>query len=99
MIVARVIGTVVCTQKDSKLEGVKFQICMPISMTDLKADGKPLVAVDTVGAGAGELVLICSGSSARQTSRTTNTPTDASIMGIIDTLELDSTITYRKGET
>ncbi len=97
MIVARVIGTLVCTQKDAKLNGAKFQICLPVSMTTLQPDGKPLVAIDTVGAGEGELVLLVSGSSARQTSKTVNTPTDAAIMAIIDTLEVDGAITFHKG--
>ncbi|MHB2018203.1 MAG: EutN/CcmL family microcompartment protein [Candidatus Xenobia bacterium] len=97
MVVARVIGTVVCTQKDARLNGTRFQICMPVSMTDLKPDGKPVVAVDTVGAGVGELVLIVAGSSARQTSTTQSTPTDAAIMGIIDELEVDGSVTFRKG--
>ncbi|HEY4001493.1 MAG TPA: EutN/CcmL family microcompartment protein, partial [Candidatus Xenobia bacterium] len=79
MIIARVIGTLVSTQKDAKLTGAKFQICMPVSATTQQPDGKPLVAIDSVGAGVGELVLICAGSSARQTSKTNNTPTDATI--------------------
>lgn len=98
MLICRVIGTVVCTQKDPRMEGVKFQVVQPVGMGDLAAEGKPLVAVDTVGAGVGELVMVCAGSSARQTSRTTNTPTDASIMGIVDTIEVESRITYRKDE-
>ena len=97
MIVGRVIGTVVCTQKDQRMEGVKLHVVQPVSMSDLSPDGKPLVAVDTVGAGLGELVMVCAGSSARQTSRTVNTPTDASIMGILDTIELQGKVTYHKG--
>ncbi len=98
MLVGRVIGTVVCTQKDPRMEGTKLQIVQPVSITSLETDGKPLVAVDTVGAGMGELVMVCAGSSARQTSRTVNTPTDASIMGIIDNLEVEGKLIYRKDE-
>lgn len=98
MIVGRVIGTVVCTQKDHRMEGSKLLVVQPISLTDLAVEGKPLVAVDTVGAGLGELVMVCAGSSARQTSRTVNTPTDASIMGILDNIEVQGTVIYRKDQ-
>lgn len=96
MIVARVIGTVVCTAKDHRMEGTKLLVVQPVSLIDLAIEGKPLVAVDTVGAGIGEIVMICSGSSARQTSRTVNTPTDASIMGILDSIELQGAVVYSK---
>jgi microcompartment protein CcmK/EutM len=95
MILARVIGTVVCTQKDPKLEGVKLQMVQPVDV-HARPDGKPLVAVDTVGAGQGEIVLVVSGSSARQTVRTQNTPVDAVIMAIVDTVDLEGKITYEK---
>jgi microcompartment protein CcmK/EutM len=97
MIVARVIGTVVCTQKDPRLGGVKLQVVEPISMTTQKSDGKPLVAIDTVGAGLGEVVLVVSGSSARQTATTVNTPVDAVIMGIVDSIDLDGQRVFEKG--
>lgn len=96
MIVGRVIGTVVSTQKDPRMEGVKLQVVQPFSIADMKPDGKPLVAVDTVGAGLGEIVMVCAGSSARQTSRTNNTPTDASIMAIIDTIDVQDNVVYSK---
>jgi microcompartment protein CcmK/EutM len=96
LIVGRVIGTVVCTQKDHRMEGTKLLVVQPVSLADLSNEGKPLVAVDTVGSGVGELVMVCSGSSARQTSRTTNTPTDASIMGILDSIELQGRLVYHK---
>lgn len=96
MIACRVVGTVVCTRKDEKLVGSKLQIVEPISLADQSADGKPLVAVDTVGAGEGEIVLVVSGSSARQTSRTQNTPVDAVIMAIVDSIEMNGKLVYRK---
>ncbi len=96
MMLGRVVGTVVCTQKSERLEGVKLQLVLPISLHDLKPDGKPVVAVDTVGAGQGEVVLVVSGSSARQTDVTTNTPTDAVIMAIVDSLDLEGRRIYSK---
>ncbi|MDI7247023.1 MAG: EutN/CcmL family microcompartment protein [Bacillota bacterium] len=96
MIACRVVGTVVCTRKDEKLVGSKLQIVEPISLVDQSPDGKPLVAIDTVGAGEGEIVLVVSGSSARQTSRTQNTPVDAVIMAIVDSIEMSGKLVYRK---
>ena len=97
MIVARVIGTVVCTQKDARLGGHTLQVVEPVAMATQKNDGKPLVAIDTVGAGLGEIVLVVSGSSARQTDATTGTPVDAVIMGIVDSIDLDGQRVFEKG--
>lgn len=96
MIIGRVLGNVVCTQKNNRLDGVKFLIVQPIDLTTLKLEGKTLVAIDTVGAGEGEIVMLVSGSSARQTEKTNNTPTDASIIAILDTIEIDGKTTFRK---
>lgn len=96
MILAKVIGTVVCTQKDSRLEGSKLQVVEPFGIATQKPDGKPLVAIDTVGAGMGEFVLVVSGSSARQTNATTNTPVDAVIMAIVDSIDLDGKTVFQK---
>lgn len=96
MVLARVIGTIVATRKDEKLVGQKLQIVQPINLDTHAPDGKPLVAVDAVGAGEGEVVLICSGSSARQTARTQNTPVDAVIMAIVDSLEVGGKTLYVK---
>jgi microcompartment protein CcmK/EutM len=95
--VAKVIGTVVCTQKDPRLSGATLQVVEPISLTTHKPEGKPLVAIDTVGAGLGEVVLIVSGSSARQTEATQGTPVDAVIMGIVDSIDLDGQRVFEKG--
>ena len=86
MILARVIGTVWATRKDEKMNGLKLQIVRPV---DLKYNDKEgfLVAVDAVGAGVGEIVLIVQGSSARQTKITENKPVDATIMAIVDKLD------------
>ncbi|MEW6277738.1 MAG: EutN/CcmL family microcompartment protein [Candidatus Eremiobacterota bacterium] len=98
MILGRVMGTVVCTQKDPRLEGVKFHVVLPLNVLSLEPDGKPVVAIDTVGAGQGEVVLVVAGSSARQTNLTQNTPTDAVIMAIVDTVDLDGGRVYTKNE-
>ena len=95
MLIARVVGTTVSTVKDEKLTGRKLLI---VRQTDENGDplGKPFVAVDTVDAGIGDLVLTCAGSSARQTNITKDTPVDAVIMAVVDSLELDGHIVFRK---
>ncbi len=95
MLIARVIGTTVSTIKDEKLVSRKLLI---VCQTDERGEliGKPFVAVDTIGAGNGELVLTSAGSSARQTAITKDTPVDAVIMAIIDSLEVDGKVVFRK---
>lgn len=97
MILAKVIGTVVCTQKDSRLLGAALQVVEPLSIATQAVDGKAIVAIDTVGAGLGEIVLVVTGSSARQTDATVGTPVDAVIMGIVDTINLDGQVVFQKG--
>lgn len=97
MMLARVIGTVVSTQKDPSLEGLRFMLCKPIN-PDGEACGAPVVAVDTVGAGVDEVVLYATGSSARQTVQTNNRPCDAVIMAIVDTWEVGGDTKYQKGK-
>ena len=96
--IGKIIGTVVSTMKDEKLVGFKFQI---VKYTDV--DGKPtsgfVVAVDSVGAGIGELVLVATGSSARQTEMTEGKPVDAIIMAIIDIVEINGKKRYVKLES
>lgn len=92
---ARVIGNVVCTRKDDKLVGTKLLIVQPVSL-DGSAKGNQIVAVDAVGSGEGELVLIVSGSSARQTKRTEGNPVDATIMAIVDYIEKDGKVVFKK---
>jgi microcompartment protein CcmK/EutM len=95
MLIARVVGTTVSTVKDEKLVGRKLLI---VRQTDEGGVpfGKPYVAVDTVDAGIGELVLTAAGSSARQTAVTKDTPVDAVIMAVIDSLEVDGRVVFRK---
>ena len=95
MLIGQVAGTVVSTRKDEKLEGLKFQV---VKVVDL--DGKPtgayVVAIDSVGAGPGEVVLYATGSSARQTNQTKDKPVDAVIMAIVDSIEINGTTRYLK---
>ncbi len=95
MLIARVIGTTVSTIKDEKLTGRKLLIVRPTDETGAPA-GKPYVAVDTVDSGVGDLVLTAAGSSARQTNITKDTPVDAVIMAVIDSLEVDGKVVFRK---
>ncbi|KAB2907761.1 MAG: EutN/CcmL family microcompartment protein [Ignavibacteriales bacterium] len=86
MIIGKVIGTVWSTKKDENLVGAKFLIVRELDL-ELKEKTNFVVAVDSVGAGEGEVVLVASGSSARQTNITKNKPVDAVIMAIIDKLD------------
>jgi len=97
MYAAKVIGTVVCTRKDEKLNGRKFQVVQPVNLITLQNEGKAAVAIDSVGAGINEIVLVVGGSSARQTEVTNNTPTDATIMAIIDLIDVDGRKVFDKG--
>lgn len=97
MILGRVIGTVVSTCKDEKLIGKKLLIVQPLQIRDLKQKGDPVVAVDTVGAGESEVVLMVAGSSARQTDKTDKIPVDAAIMAIVDSVELAGKLVFSKG--
>ena len=97
MILARVVGTVVSTQKDSKMDALRFMLVQPVDM-NAKPTGVAVVAVDAVGSGPGEYVLFASGSSARQTTVTDQKPCDAVIMAIVDNWEVDGTVKYKKGQ-
>ncbi len=95
MLIARVIGTTVSTVKDEKLTGRKLLIVRQTDETGSPV-GKPYVAIDTVDAGIGDLVLTAAGSSARQTAVTKDTPVDAVIMAVIDSLEVEGKVVFRK---
>ena len=86
MKLARVVGTVVSTQKDPKLEGLRFFLLQDLGR-DLTPKDSIVVAADSVGCGVGEIVLYASGSSARQTDVTDNRPCDATVMAIIDAID------------
>lgn len=96
MYAAKVIGTVVCTRKDEKINGLKMQVVQPINLLTLQEEGKPAVAIDVVGAGLSEVVLIVGGSSARQTAVTANMPVDATIMAIIDSIDIGGNKVFDK---
>lgn len=87
MILGKVIGTVWSTRKDENLVGAKFLIVRHLNL-DYSPKDSTLIAVDSVGAGVGEVVLVAQGSSARQTTFTKNKPIDAVIMAIVDKLDI-----------
>lgn len=97
MLIGRVVGEVVSTQKEATLEGLKLLV---VQNTDSSGQSKGglVVAVDSVGAGVGEVVLYASGSSARQTSVTKDRPVDAVIMAIIDSVSQNGQETYSKSK-
>jgi microcompartment protein CcmK/EutM len=95
MNLGKVVGTVVATQKEASMEGLKF-LLVKIVDSEGKETGGQVVAVDAMGVGPGELVLIASGSSARQTLATKDRPCDAVIMAIVDSWEIGGTEKYRK---
>ncbi|RPI27169.1 MAG: ethanolamine utilization protein EutN [Acidobacteria bacterium] len=90
MFLAKVIGTVVSTQKNPKFLGMKLLLIQPYITREgeLVQSGSSVVAVDSVGAGIGELVMFTQGSSARLTDVTRDSPTDTVIVGIVDTVEI-----------
>ena len=101
MFVAKVIGSLVATQKTGAMVGHKLLVVEPYRIDpdtreSLKSAGRTFVAVDTVGAGEGELVLIVQGSSARLTPETKNLPVDTVIIGIVDTVHADNKCVYAK---
>lgn len=95
MRIARVVGSAVSTVKAESLLGRKLLVVREASAAD-ELVGTPFVAVDAIGAGYGELVLISEGSAGRRTQLTSGAPVDAVIMAILDSLEVDGTTTFRK---
>ena len=88
MILARVVGTVVATRKDPRLEGKKILVVKPVA-PDGKDESGYVVSVDTVGAGVGERVIVVAGSSARLAEGCKDKPVDSAIVGIVDEVSLD----------
>lgn len=95
MELASVEGNVVSTVKSERLQGFKLLV-VSLLKPDMKPTGTNIVAVDTVGAGVGEIVLVVRGSSARQTARLSNVPSDASIVGIVDSVVYQGKEMYSK---
>lgn len=98
MQIGKIVGTVVSTQKDEKLEGMVLHL---VQFCNTKGEpvGGIVVAVDAVGAGIGEVVLTAAGSSARLTPVTEGKPVDTVIMAIVDMVTVDGEYTYKKEET
>lgn len=95
MLLGRVVGTLVASQKEETLEGLKFLVLKQLDVNG-KESGGYRVAADAVGAGLGEVVLYATGSSARQTKYTHQRPCDGVIMAIVDLLEVDGEVKYDK---
>jgi microcompartment protein CcmK/EutM len=99
MFIARVTGSVVATQKVAAMTGHKLLTVEPYRVDDQTHDrlvptGRTFVVVDALGAGLGELVLVCQGSSARLTPETEKLPVDAVVIGLVDTVDLGGTIIF-----
>jgi ethanolamine utilization protein EutN len=103
MFVAKVTGSLVATQKVASMVGWKLLVVEPYRLepsqrTSLTTTGRTFVAVDMLGAGVGDLVLITQGSSARATPETKNMPVDTVIVGIVDTVHVESHCVYSREE-
>lgn len=95
MIIGKITGTIVSTQKDERLDGFKFYTVEELDR-NMNKTGKSIIAVDIVGSGVGEIVMLAQGSSARQSSFTDKKPVDAAVIAIIDTMEIDGELKYQK---
>ncbi len=95
MRIAYVIGTVVATMKDEKLRGSKLLLAREADPSGAQK-GEPFVAMDTVDAGQGDLVVVAEGSAARHTALTDGLPVDCAIVAVIDSLEAGGKVSYRK---
>jgi microcompartment protein CcmK/EutM len=103
MFLARVTGVVVATQKVASMTGHKLLTVEPLRVDPQGRDrlvgtGRSFVAVDTVGAGQGEMVLICQGSSARFTPETEKLPIDAAVIGIVDSVNVEGRTVFSARE-
>jgi len=103
MFIAKVVGSVVSTQKIETMTGHKLLVVEPFRLEGkkrktLETTGRTFVAVDTLGSGEGDFVLIVQGSSARLTPETKELPIDAAIIGIIDTVHIEKANVYNRNE-
>jgi len=99
MILAKVIGNVVSTRKEPKIEGIKFLLVEKINPATMQGKGDYVVAMDSVGAGVGEVVFFVSGSSSRMTAVTEGKPSDATIIAIVDAIEMNGSYVYQKNQS
>jgi len=97
MILGKVVGTVVCTQKDEGLEGLKLLVVQSVDL-EMKPQKSFVVAADAIGAGMGEFVIVVGGSSARMATRVKGRPLDAAVIAIVDSVEVGGKLIYRKNE-
>lgn len=97
MQIGRVDGTVVSTAKEPTLEGRKLLVVRLLDL-DAHETGDYVVAIDAVGAGAGDVVLVATGSSARMTEATRDRPSDAVVIAIVDSWDVDGEVKWRKGD-
>jgi ethanolamine utilization protein EutN len=102
MFLAQVTGSVVATQKVAAMVGSKLLIIEPLQLdaparSRLRGTGRTLIAVDSLGAGPGEVVLVCQGSSARLTPETRELPVDAVVIGIVDSVGVESRQVFAPG--
>ena len=95
MKLGKIVGTVVSTRKDEKIEGLRFYLVQDLTL-ELEERDTFVVAADVMGAGVGEIVLYAQGSSARQTRQTDARPVDAVVMAIVDILEVGGDVRYQK---
>ena len=96
MQICRVKGNVVSTTKSEKMTGMKLLLVKPIDLETFQEKGNLIVAIDTVDAGEGELVMTVAGSSSRQTSVTDGKPCDQSIIAVIDSIDLEGKRIFEK---
>ena len=94
MVLARVVGTVVSTRKEPKIEGIKFLLLEKINPETVKGTGDYVVAMDGVGANPGEIVFYVAGSSSRMTAVTEGKPSDATITAIVDAIAINDVYVY-----
>jgi len=99
MFLARVIGSVVATRKESSMQGKKLLLLKPVlpdpgNPKTFKEGTNTIVAADAIGAGEGDMVLFCSGSSARQATGMKTLPVDAVIIGLVDTVTVSGTLAF-----
>jgi microcompartment protein CcmK/EutM len=98
MQLARVTGTVVSTRKEQRIEGIKFLLLEKIDAATMEGKGDYVVAMDSVGAGIGEVVFYAAGSSSRMTAVTEGRPSDAAIIAIVDTIDVRGQTVYQKDQ-